>query len=69
MRSVKNCANYRATEQSVDQRNSGGSHMCAKGYRIFLILLLVAAIGGGAWYCYYASHNNHVPTEGTLVKS
>lgn len=44
------------------------NRMYAKGYRIFLILLLAAAIGGGAWYCYHVSHNSNIPTEGTLVK-
>lgn len=38
-----------------------------KWYRLFLIILLIAAIGGGVWYCYGLGQQNHVVQEGTLV--
>lgn len=38
-----------------------------KWYRFFLIILLIAAVGGGIWYCYGLGQQNHVVQEGTLV--
>ncbi len=39
-----------------------------KIYRIVLIIILIAVIGGGAWYCFYASKDSKTPAEGTLVE-
>lgn len=39
-----------------------------KAYRILLVILLVAAIGCGAWYFYGVFHSDIAPEEGTLVK-
>lgn len=39
-----------------------------KVYRILLVILLVVAIGCGAWYFYGVFHNSIAPKEGTLVK-
>ncbi len=39
-----------------------------KGYRILLVILLVAVIGCGAWYFYGVFHSRSAPEEGTLVR-
>lgn len=44
-------------------------NVCAKGYRIFLVILLAAVIGGGFWYCYSSYQNSGLPEDGTLVKN
>lgn len=41
----------------------------ANKYRFFLILLLVAVLGGGIWYCYRMYDDSRAPEEGTLVES
>lgn len=38
-----------------------------KVYRVVLVMILVAAIGGGAWYVYEAYRGHLTPQEGTLV--
>ncbi len=40
-----------------------------KIYRIVLIIILIAVIGGGAWYCYNAGKGSTVPEDGTLVEN
>ena len=39
-----------------------------KIYRIILVVLLVAVIGGGAWYCFYMNRQSAEPADGTLVE-
>lgn len=39
-----------------------------KLYRIFLILLLIIAVGGGIWYCYESYEAQQIPENGTLVE-
>jgi predicted secreted protein len=39
-----------------------------KTYRIVLIVLLIAAVVGGAWYCMTASGSSKTPENGTLVE-
>ncbi len=43
-------------------------NMCAKGYRIFLLILLLLVLSGGIWYCYRVSQGQGAPEEGTLVQ-
>ncbi len=38
-----------------------------KWYRLFLIILLIAAVGGGVWYCCGLAQQNQMVLEGTLV--
>ena len=38
-------------------------------YRLFLLVLLVAAVGGGIWYCYRAYESQRTPEDGTLVEA
>ena len=38
-----------------------------KWYRLFLIILLIAAVGGGIWYCTGLTQQNQMVLEGTLV--
>jgi lipopolysaccharide export system protein LptC len=40
-----------------------------KTYRIVLIVLLIAAVVGGAWYCMTVSGSSKTPENGTLVES
>lgn len=40
-----------------------------KGYRIFLVLLLLIAIGGGVWYCCHMYTEGEKPQVGTLVEN
>jgi lipopolysaccharide export system protein LptC len=39
-----------------------------KTYRIVLIVLLIAAVVGGAWYCMTVSGSSKTPENGTLVE-
>jgi hypothetical protein len=39
-----------------------------KQYRIFLVILLVVAVGCGAWYFYGVFRDSGSAAEGTLVK-
>jgi predicted secreted protein len=39
-----------------------------KTYRIVLIVLLIAAVVGGAWYCMTAGGSSKTPENGTLVE-
>lgn len=37
-------------------------------YRLLLLVLLVAAVGGGIWYCYESYQESLVPEDGVLVR-
>jgi hypothetical protein len=39
-----------------------------KLYRIFLVVLLIAAVGCGAWYFYGVLRDSGNTSDGTLVK-
>jgi predicted RNase H-related nuclease YkuK (DUF458 family) len=39
-----------------------------KFYRIILVILLVVAVGCGAWYFYGVLKGDNAVTDGTLVK-
>ncbi len=43
--------------------------MKTKGYRIFLIFLLIVTIGAGVLYCYNMYQKKDAPKGGTLVKN
>lgn len=37
-------------------------------YRCFLIVLMLAAIGFGVWYCTYAYNEQRSTEDGTLIR-
>lgn len=37
-------------------------------YRLFLVALLAAAVGGGIWYCYLSYQDSRIPEDSVLVR-